>query len=180
MPNRKLPPDQQVIDLYISGKSSGEIAEILGNVSPITVIGLLRRLGVKRRTPNEYCEIRTKSGRANSAKYWLGKKQSPEMVEKRVSKIRGKRHYLWKGGKDSRQYRRIKNRDFCSNCDSRLNLGIHHIDFDHYNDNPDNLQVLCVSCHMSLHKKVYWDCVHDGKIPPKSNGRVGWTKGGDD
>ena len=53
-------------------------------------------------------------------------------------------------------------------------------DFFHFDDRPENIQVLCVSCHMSLHKKAYWDAIHAGVVPTMSNGRVGWRKGGDD
>ncbi len=63
-------------------------------------------------------------------------------------------------------------------CGTKKHLGLHHVDFDHYNDDPSNLAVLCVSCHMSLHKKAYWDAVHDGSEPRRSNGPVGWKKGG--
>ena len=40
----------------------------------------------------------------------------------------------------------IKNGKLCSN------LLLHHIDFDKKNCHPDNLQTLCRSCHMKLHR----------------------------
>lgn len=44
----------------------------------------------------------------------------------------------------------------CSICDSENRLVIHHIDgsgeSENPNDNLDNLQLMCLSCHMSLHK----------------------------
>ena len=175
MPKRKLPPNEIIIAEYQSGKSSGEIAEKYG-VSPITVIGLLRRLNVPRRSTEEAAQIRHKSGRAKTPHYWTGKKQPAAMVEKRVSKIRGENHWLWKGGKDRRLYRDKIEKIKCASCGSKINLGVHHIDYDHYNDSPDNLQILCCSCHLSLHKTEYWKAKRQNKKPRRSNGPVGWNR----
>jgi len=177
MPKRKLPPNEEVVAMYRSGMSCGEIAEKC-NVAPVTVTSLLRRIGEPRRSAAEAAQVRNERGRTKKVRYWQGKKQSPEMVEKRVSKIRGEKHYMWKGGKSRRAYRGIIEKEACEECTSRQNLGIHHRDFDHYNDEPENLQVLCVSCHMSLHKQAYWDAIHDGRTPPVSNGPIGWERNG--
>ena len=64
----------------------------------------------------------------------------------------------------------------CNKCGSKLNLGIHHKDFDHYNNNETNLQVLCVHCHLSLHKTEYWDAVRNGRKPKKSTAPCRWKK----
>ena len=48
--------------------------------------------------------------------------------------------------------------------------------FDHYDNRPENLQVLCVSCHMSLHKRAYWEAIHNDEDPPVSNGPIGWDR----
>jgi hypothetical protein len=98
------------------------------------------------------------------------------MVEKRISKIRGDRHWLWKGGKDRRGYRQEVEKVACSECGSRVNLCIHHLDLDHYNDAPENLQVLCVSHHLSLHKAAYWAAYRNGDTTPKSNCPSGWER----
>lgn len=179
MPKRKLPPNEEVIALYRSGLSSGEIAERF-NVAPVTVSSLLSRIGEPLRSPKEASAIRTERGRTNPARYWLGKKQPPEMVERRIGKIRGERHWLWKGGRHDRSYRRLVEKGQCQQCGSTDDLSIHHVDFDHYNNDPGNLTVLCAGCHMSLHKQAYWDAVHAGLEPPKSNGPVGWQKRGGD
>src|SRR3990167_10880440 len=175
MPNRKLPNNEIVVNLYRSGLSSGEIAEKF-SVKPVTVLSLLARIGEHRRKPKEVQEFINKRGRRKPPKYWLGKKHQPEMIEKRVSKIRGEKHYLWKGGKDRRIYRELIVKVKCERCNSKLNLGIHHKDFNHYNDVESNLQVLCVSCHISLHKRAYWDAILAGKHPKKSNAPIGWEK----
>lgn len=176
MPKRELPPNEKVIELYESGMSSGEIAEKYG-VKPVTVISLLRRIGHPRRSIGEATRLAEKKGRRRRVRYWLGKKQPPEMVEKRTSKIRGSNHYLWKGGRHRRGYRGMVEKVECAECGARINLGVHHKNFDHYDNDPENLQVLCVSCHMSVHKQAYWDAIHEGREPPKSNGPVGWQRG---
>jgi hypothetical protein len=175
MPNRKLPPNEDVIKMYEAGMSSGEIAEKCG-VAPVTVSSLFWRIGYPMRSASEAALICEAKGRKPPTRYWLGKKQPREMVEKRLSKIRGCNHYMWKGGKDNRDYREAIEKTICAECSAHINLCIHHIDFDHYNNKPDNLQVLCVSCHMSLHKSAYWDAIHSGETPPKSNGPVGWNR----
>jgi hypothetical protein len=177
MPKRKLPPNQDVIDMYDSGMSTGEIAEKCG-VQPITVSCLLRRLGHKQRSAKEAAKVCAERGRTKKTSYWLGKTQPPAMVEKRVAAIRGDKHWLWKGGKDRRGYRRKVSKEQCELCGTCENLGIHHRDFDHYHDDPDNLQVLCVSCHMSLHKQAYWNAVHSGQMPPVGNAPIGWRREG--
>ena len=173
MPPRKLPPNNQLKELYESGFSSGQMAKIY-NVTPSTVVSALTRCGVIMRTSAETNRILFKKGIRKSPSFWKGKKQPVEMVEKRASKIRGKNHWLWRGGKSKRDYRKVVVREKCNVCGSKINLGIHHKDLDHYNNAPDNLQVLCVSCHSSLHKQAYWDSIHSGKKPQKSNGPVGW------
>ena len=180
MPKRKVPPKETLQTLYDEGLSAREIAERLG-LNTITVASALRREGVAARTTSETRRLQRERGvESKAGKYWLGKKQPPAMVEKRISKIRGARHYLWKGGKDSRQYRRVITKESCARCGATENLAIHHVDFDHYHNNPDNLQVLCVSCHSSIHKQAYWDAVHAGQEPPRSNAPLHWrSKGGD-
>ena len=98
------------------------------------------------------------------------------MVEKRIAKIRGEKHWLWKGGKESRGYRNVIKKEICIGCGARINLGIHHIDFDHYNNQPENLEVRCVACHSSLHKKEYWDAIHEKRQAKKSNAPIGWKR----
>ena len=180
MPNRKVPPKEILQALYAEGRSAREIAEHLG-LNPITVASALLREGISVRTPSETKALQRERGiKTKAGRYWLGKKQPRDMVERRVEKIRGENHYLWKGGKDRRQYRRIIKKEMCARCGIQENLGIHHKDLDHYNDVPENLEVLCVSCHSSVHKQAYWDAIHAGEEPPRSNAPNNWRpKGGD-
>lgn len=177
MPSRKLPPNAEVIALYRSGISCPEIAERF-DVAPVTVTSLLRRIGEPRRSAVEAARLRNEQGRANTQSYWLGKKQPAEHVEKRISKIRGENHWLWKGGRERRPYRGIVEKVECRDCGGKLNLAIHHDNWDHYDNRPENLIVLCVGCHSRVHKQAYWDAVHAGKEPPRSNAPIHWRKGG--
>jgi len=176
MPNRILPPKEKLQELYDSGLSGREMAERLG-LNLNTVISGLTRYGISTRTAAATKRIQKDDGRGpEPARYWLGKTQPPEMVEKRAAAIRGERHYLWKGGRHRREYRGVIAKEICSRCTRKQNLGIHHVNFDHYDGTPENLTVLCVSCHMSIHKQAYWDAIHDGRTPPRSNGPVGWER----
>jgi hypothetical protein len=174
MPKRICPPDKIITDLYDSGMTPAQIGKHLG-IKKNTICGRLRLSGHKLRTISEAIKINYKNGQ-KPVKYWEGKKQPLDMVENRINKIRGEKHYLWKGGKHRRGYRGNIEKKICADCGGKLNLGIHHKDLDHYNNAPENLQVLCVSCHMSLHKQMYWDAIKAGETPPKSNGIVGWSK----
>lgn len=48
--------------------------------------------------------------------------------------------------------KRLK-KNACERCGSDQNLLQHHVDFDHENDDPDNVQTLCRDCHYLIHKK---------------------------
>ena len=63
----------------------------------------------------------------------------------------------WLGGVNSTTYNRIR-RDFkpdiCEICgEIKERMATHHIDKDHTNNTPENLMVLCPSCHSKLHWK---------------------------
>ena len=81
-------------------------------------------------------------------------------------------HGLTVGSYEYKKHRKLA----CERCDKQKNLGVHHLNLDHYDNNPKNLQTLCVSCHMSVHKQAYWNAIKAGVKPPKSNSRIGWTK----
>lgn len=48
-----------------------------------------------------------------------------------------------------------KGRHICSVCRSSLNINIHHIDGNIYNDDINNLKILCHSCHSKEHQIGY-------------------------
>ena len=163
-----------MIQMYQAGWSTQNIA-VKAGVSDSLVCRRLKAAGVRIRTNSEAQILTYKKGREKT-RYWKGKKVPPAIVERRAAGQRGEKHYLWKGGQSIRRYRGKVKKESCEVCKGRLNLGIHHKDFDHYNNDPTNLQVLCLFCHMSLHKKAYWDAKKAGKVPPKSNGPLGWNR----
>lgn len=60
-------------------------------------------------------------------------------------------------GMASTLYRRLIDKTACLRCQATENLCVHHRDEDHLNNDPANLEVLCMSCHSSLHKQAWWD-----------------------
>ena len=87
----------------------------------------------------------------------------------------GARNGRFVDGSQSRMYRKVVVKKTCDLCDSNRDLGIHHKNYDHYDNRKENLQVLCASCHSSVHKTVYWQALREGKEPPCSNGPIGWA-----
>ena len=57
----------------------------------------------------------------------------------------GRTKNIWKKMKRNRKKK-------CEECTSTKNLTIHHIDFNRYNNNIDNFQTLCESCHNNKHE----------------------------
>jgi dihydroorotase len=47
-------------------------------------------------------------------------------------------------------------KDSCEKCGfvaiDKCQLDVHHVDFNHKNNNPENLQTLCANCHRLLHE----------------------------
>jgi hypothetical protein len=41
----------------------------------------------------------------------------------------------------------------CQLCGATKNVDVHHIDGNYQNNTPDNLMIVCRSCHMKLHNK---------------------------
>jgi hypothetical protein len=106
-------------------------------------------------------------------KYQLGRKQSKETIEKRVSKFRGENHFNWQGGKSFKPYglefnkklkELIRDREGrrCFICKitelkNKEKLTIHHIDYNKKNNNPNNLIALCRSCHaITNFNRTHW------------------------
>ena len=152
-----------------------EIAKMFG-VAETTIIKRIKEVRGSMRTFKEASEIREKLGRRPNNYFWLGKKQPPEMVKKRTEKTTGAGNGRYKDGSQARQYRNVINKEHCSKCGTKENLAIHHIDFDHYNNKIDNLEVLCCSCHASLHTTARWKRASGIEGIPVSNAPVNWDK----
>lgn len=141
--------------LYAEGKSQTQIAEQC-LTSQTKIYNVLKDSGITRRTRSDACKNTWLKGRR--------KFNSPT----------GSEHWLWKGGKSQRGYRVKVKKEVCSECGSRLNLCVHHKDFDHFNNDVKNLQVLCVSCHLSFHKKEFWKAKKAGLVPKTSTAPSHW------
>lgn len=70
----------------------------------------------------------------------------------------GENNPNWKGGQDgSKTYTRIARRFYVKECticgekDEDI-IEVHHIDFNHSNNNLDNPIMLCPNCHMRIHR----------------------------
>jgi hypothetical protein len=160
---RIVPPDAFLKRMYRSGMSCSEMAKYL-NIKLNTAMNAIQRMhDLKKRSYSESAKLSYKHGR-KATSFWTGKKQPPEMIEKRIAPIRGKNNYMWKDGKSRRTYRKLIIKDKCFLCGIKHSLSIHHIDFNHYNDDPKNLRVLCVHCHHSIHSKRYWDQYYKGIV----------------
>lgn len=65
----------------------------------------------------------------------------------------GKEHHTYKNGIGAyRQH--IKSH--CERCSSQRNLVVHHIDRERTNNDPDNLETICRSCHHAEHEIHNW------------------------
>ena len=84
----------------------------------------------------------------------------------------------YKDGSQSRKYRRLKRYlpKACERCGEGDKLVVHHKDNDHFNHALENLIVLCVGCHSTEHKRLWWSC-KKARLPyKKSNGPSGWNR----
>jgi hypothetical protein len=72
----------------------------------------------------------------------------------RISQL-GPKNSNWKGGRAPRYYMRLSKEKFendihCQNCGLVKKLDVHHMDGNHYNNDPSNLLQVCRHCHMLL------------------------------
>jgi len=88
----------------------------------------------------------------------------------------GARNGRFVDGSQSRMYRKVIIKRTCELCGKSESLGIHHKNYDHYDNSKESLQVLCTACHSSVHKTAYWQALRENKEPLRSNGPIGWTR----
>ncbi len=68
------------------------------------------------------------------------------------------------------QYRKLIDTKECQRCGATERIEVHHMDLDHYNDDPDNLIALCIYCHKQYHA-CNWELEELGiKTPPIRRG----------
>lgn len=85
--------------------------------------------------------------------------------------IIGKEHHSYKHGlyseetnpKNSVRHRKLINKNSkCEICNQKKDyMDIHHKDFNHLNNDRNNLQVLCHSCHSTFHRNYEWNNTRD-------------------
>ncbi len=102
--------------------------------------------------------------------HWRGRNRSPSHNENMTDALRrhygehrqtaptfepGPTHPNWRSGRSSSTYRRIAFETYPHMCDvcgkDSGYLLIHHRDENHDNSDVNNLQVLCMSCHVKEH-----------------------------
>ena len=104
----KIPKDkyQDVIDIYLSGKSMPETAKYF-NVSEYTILNILKRCNIARRTVREGNSLKWKNEdfrnnqiekRKNKPSGTLGKTWKVDKIIKRPNNL-GEKNHFWKGGK---------------------------------------------------------------------------------
>lgn len=134
--------------LYEQGKSGTDIDDLLG---------------LPRSTSGRYLARRNKARNRKDAQ--ILRHANPD---KRVKQyMRGTDHPNYRTGRwTSRSvYRRMVVRDKCSVCGKNEGqIDAHHKNHDHFDNDPDNLMVLCASCHSRLHMQAYWLKVKSGEI----------------
>ena len=104
----KIPKDkyQDVIDIYLSGKSMPETAKYF-NVSEGAILNILKRCNIARRTVREGNSLKWKNEdfrnnqiekRKNKPSGTLGKTWKDDKIIKRPNNL-GEKNHFWKGGK---------------------------------------------------------------------------------
>ena len=166
------PPTPLLVADYESGLSCIQVAAKHG-VEAQCVRRALKAAGVPFRSARETCLLQIAAGTYVARRPWLGKKQPAELVAKRAAAISGANNVNWKGGLQCRHYRKVIAKEKCEACGASELLAIHHINFDHYDNVEENLQVLCLSCHSRLHTKAR-HARKRGEDIPVSNSPIGW------
>lgn len=101
--------------------------------------------------------------------------KSKEHIEKlslnQKGKLKGNKAWNWNGGSAKEPYsidwtlslkRSIRERDhyvcqLCSIPQTDMSHSVHHIDYNKFNCNPDNLVTLCIRCHSKTNvNRSYW------------------------
>jgi len=140
---------EEIKGLYAQGKSCDYIAK-LAEVTPKTIANRLKKEGVKCRTSKESIKLSYKKG------YRKHTPMTQESRNKLSDERKGNNNPNWKGGVNHKYYKRLafdvlKKERICELCNSKEKIVIHHKDFNHYNNELTNLQVLCDRCHKQTH-----------------------------
>lgn len=77
----------------------------------------------------------------------------------------GEKNGQWRGGVNYDYYRRVAFEHYpnmCSVCGTKKKLEVHHKDKNRKNNVVENLMIVCLKCHKSIHKEMNgWALNHD-------------------
>ena len=103
-----------------------------------------------KRDPRKFCEIcgveffrKRFNGRLEDRTRFLSRKTCSQSCGNSRDRVQVDSH-RWRA-------RQMKKRTVCEKCRETTNLHVHHKDRNPANNSPDNLAVLCASCHLTLH-----------------------------
>jgi uncharacterized membrane protein len=96
-------------------------------------------------------------------------------IQARSRGTSGQNNGRFKDGRQFRVYRDRVVKERCATCGAEppAVLDIHHVNGDHFDNRPENLQVLCRSCHMRETVSERWRKRRAG-LPTAGNAPVGW------
>lgn len=80
----------------------------------------------------------------------------------------------FKHGKCARPYRKAVEKRECARCAGHVHLGIYRINRDASDNRPENLVVLCRSCHLSTSMRERWRAKKEGRATPKGTCLCSW------
>ena len=130
------------LDKMYSMYSFEDLGKML-NCSPSTIAKWAKKLGIKSRTPEEQWALKSKYGDKCVRKSGFDlllyeeiyvksqKTRLPKTIKNFIIDLYGK----------------------CESCGYSEVLDLHHIDFNHSNNSPENHAVLCPNCHALIHRR---------------------------
>jgi AraC-like DNA-binding protein len=163
---------ETVKSLYLSGFSMKKIAERCGFASYTSIVNILDAAGIERRSMKEWAKNTAyleEVGNGVKAAHERGL-YTEETYRKIAEKLSGENAPNWHGGKSFEPYgprfnrtlkRYIRERDSytCAICHDN-GRSVHHVDYDKWNNLPDNLVTLCGSCHTRTgFNRQHWQTV---------------------